>query len=317
MDSGRETWAGSRWQSNELIRGELRKEALEAYYDDRLDLAYEQAVAMGAGEAGSALELYRMIEAEHVTREHAEVTEIASGFRLEAARSLSDQGRNQLGALLLEEYRSVGAVLGYEPMGDVLTTLFLDELNVPWTPGRHGFMIDKVPYDKICLPAYLMENEAELREAARHEYAHVCALNITRGAVPTWLDEAIAMTLGGELDPEFVEDLKGGEVDWIGPADLDAEFCEDREDEEGRQAVYDAYQSSAVIGAYLVTHHGMESLGNVLRAFSNNSFWTEMKMRAINQRPADEALKECLGFGEKALFDRAFDWAVHGRVSSK
>jgi hypothetical protein len=47
---------------------------------------------------------------------------------------------------------------------------------------------------------------------------------------------------------------------------------------------------------------GKAKLGQLLDAFTDNTLLTDLKMRVTGQSPADEALKQVYGLGERELF---------------
>ena len=280
--------------------------ALDAYYWDRLDQAHELCATLGAGDAAYGIFVFRMIEAEWLTRQQAKAEQLDEWLTVEADPKEVKGDIGELHTRIRQGIAEVRRRIGWDESVPVWVTILADECNTPWTPGRHGFCVDKHPFDKICLPSNLTGNPLELVSAVRHEFAHVASLNLSRGRVPSWLDEAIAMQMGGELDPDAARFLVEDDA-WLGPRDLDEAFGEDREDEEGREIVWMAYQQCALIGRYLAEQKGEAFLGGLLRALAPGSVLAELKMRMLGQTPADRSLKRLAAVGEEELFEQVYD----------
>ncbi len=223
-----------------------------------------------------------------------------------------------LPALLVEQIIDacdhVARRFGYEHGPPVMVSALAAESNVPWMPGRHGYCIDKHPYDKICVPNYSLHDHDDLEHVVQHEYAHVISLNLSQGQCPHWLDEAVAMVAGGGVDRRAWRLLSAGVAEWRDPVSLDMAFMRNREDDGERQDVWLAYQQSAVIGFYLSSLKGEKGLADLLRGYSNNTLMQDILMRVRGVTGTDEALKEVYGFGTRELFEKAREWLVGGGV---
>jgi hypothetical protein len=120
---------------------------------------------------------------------------------------------------------------------------------------------------------------------------------LTQGRVPHWLDEGLAMLM--ENAPFHRS------ADWLDPAALNAAFEADRRDEEGLSRSGAAYVQSAQIVRHLHAIGGDEKLARLLRAFTNNNLWDEIKINLLGEPSAEEALHEVYGLGQAALFEAA------------
>lgn len=279
------------------------KAVQEDYYWDRLDVAYEAASSMGTGSYGLGLTLYRMIEAEHITRNHAQVDELTDWLELEWIPNDVSLSLSEVKEILLDAADEVCRRFEWTHGPKTRVTILARSANAPWAPGRHGFCVDKNPYDKICLPGNLTDHPQELHEAMRHEYAHVMTLNRSDAQVPIWLDEAIAMQASSGLHPQAGQMFAAGNWPWLSEHDLIKAFRSDRESEHGQNLVWRAYQQSAAIGAFLANEKGEKFLGSLMDAFTNNSMLSDLVMRMKGQEPVDEALGEIYGFGVKKLWE--------------
>ena len=299
--SGR-SWAGLSRRYGSSGGWGAWKSVSDQYYEDRLEDAFEAALSLGSYPNGQN-HLYRMIEAESLARKDSQIVSLNNHVRMETPERWSDEDVKSVGHHVLEAIGEVQSRMGVLEAFPVLVSFLPEEVNAPWTPGRFGYMVDKVPFDKICLPTNLRGNRTELGSATRHEFAHVVNLNLSNGEVPHWLDEGIAMVMGDSRDSGFVHRIKSGELDWLGPEVLSDRFEGDRSSQAGLTSVRWAYGQSAELGYALVEMGGETKLADLMRGFANNSTWQELKMRVTGQGHDDEALREVYGVGVKEFFE--------------
>lgn len=277
-------------------------DVLEAYYSDKLAVAAKLADEVGLGAGASFLTTYRLIEAEHLTRE-ASVLIDRGGWLLLEFQQPEDRDPTEyesaLRELVMVGCDQVTGLFNWSHGPRVLLTMLHPAANVPYVPSRDGYFMDKYPYDKICLPSMLLGSPDRLIAAVRHEYAHAMALNRTEGKCPIWLHEAIAM-VAEHGNANVMRPRK-----WRDQDSLHAAFRGDRNSDGGLALVSDAYAQSFVLGRYLYKLKGGSGLGELLDAFTDNSFGQELLMRVVNQRPEDEALKQVYGMGVTELFEKA------------
>ncbi len=270
-------------------------EAIRAYYQDEMVSAYAVAQRLGAGFGGAALRWYRMIEGEALTRERSRVEELEPWLSVEWDPSELHLGEEHRAALR-EPCREVAGRLGWNFEMPVRATVLLGEVDAPWHGARFGYCVDKYPYDKICLPLRAALDPERLRRVVAHEFTHVVTLNLTQARIPHWLDEGLAMLMEGDAP---------GVTEWMEPLALDAAFETDRRTDEGLQHSQAAYGQAAALVRTLRAHGGDETLSRLLRAFTNNSFWTEVKINLLGQPSVEEALHEVYGIGQHELFAEA------------
>ena len=286
--------------------------AFEHYYWDRLEEAYRTAVVLGAGAAASGLVGFRTIEGEWATRKRSAMHEATEWLTVEAIQDELPEDVERLQRRIVESCDRVVAKLGFDHGPSTLVTVMASEANVPWMPGRHGYCTDKYPYEKICIPNSSAHDHEDLDHVIQHEYAHVVNLNLSNGLCPLWLDEAVAMVIGGGADRRAWSALAAGRADWLSPEMLGRSFLRDREDDHERDLVWLGYQQSAVLGFFLADLKGQDSLGEVMRGYSNNTILADFIMRIRGDAPTDEALNEVYGFGTDDLFERAHVWLLEG-----
>jgi hypothetical protein len=286
--------------------------AIDHYYWDRMEAAYETAEPLGVGLAGRYVFWYRSIEAEYITRKQSERRKLADWLELETIPHEVGGREERVAEIVLAACDDVARRFGWEHGPPTLVSVLAAETDAPWTLGRYGFCVDKHPYDKVCLPNKAVFNERELRATTAHEYAHVITLNLSDAKVPRYLDEAVAMLAQGEFDEEVRREFVSGELEWYGPDDLDSVYVEERHDEAADDELWLAYQQSAQIGRYLASLKGEKALGDLMRAHFNNSIWTELKINVTSDTHTSEALREVYGMTEEQLFERALAWLKAG-----
>ena len=284
---------------------------LDLYYQDRMEEAFQFALSLGAGDAAFGTHTYRMVEAEWRAREYGVMREVNEFLSVEAPGALSEEGWNFLREVVREEFLNVCGRLGYEPVEKILVSLMIPESDAPWTPYRHGFFVDKEPYDKVVLPVSLLQDGGEFCSALRHEFAHGVNLNLAQGRMGAWMEESIAMTMGGRLDDHFLRALRADKSKWMEPRELNGVFQGDRRIGDGR-AIWRAYEQAGLLGRYLVGLKGESALGELARGFANNSGWKDLAMRITGQSGEDEALREVFGMSEGEVFSEALASATLG-----
>lgn len=292
------------WSRNTAAYGSIGERVewqnvLEHYYWDRLEEAFRTAEALGAGLGAQGLRLYRMVEAEYMTRVRGTRRQVADWLEIEVIPDEIELS-NELIEGIASACDAIADKLGWEHGPQTLVSVLSDEADAPWTLGRYGYMVDKHPLDKICIPLRAARDPDALHEVVAHEYAHVISLNLSQGRVPRWLDEAVAMS--AETDRKApAQDFVDGKAPWLSPRELEIAFGREQND----SGLWWAYQQSHVIGEFLIALAGSARLGDLLRGFANNSGWTELKMAITGQPHEDEALREVYGIGLRELFERA------------
>lgn len=302
MEEQSRNWSGQSRRYGSLGTYGAWDEVLDLYYEDRVEEAFEAAVALGAWPNGETY-VYRMVEAEALARSVSRETPLSGAVALEHPEGWESDELRVFGEAVLAGVTDVQERMGVWEAFPVKVTLLPREVDAPWTPGRDGFMVDKTPFDKICLPLYLSGRRKELEGAVRHEYAHVVCLNLSEGRVPTWLDEAMATTMGRDRNPAYRDRLRRGVVKWAGPEELSEWFHTDRRTGPGAKSVVWAYAQAWELGRALVERGGEGKLADLLRGFGDNSTWQELWMRVKGQTAEDEAMREVYGVGVEEFFE--------------
>lgn len=308
----RRAWAGLASRYGAAGESHAWKHVFEHYYWDRLEQAHRAASELGAGAAASGLIGFRTIEGEYSTRQRSTLHEVNEWLTVEVIEEELPEPVQVLSKHIVSFCDIVAKRLGFEHGPSTLVTVLSKDSNVPWMPGRHGFCVDKYPYDKICIPNFSTHDHDDLKHVVQHEYAHVITLNLSNGQCPLWLDEAIAMVAGGGADRRIWAALASGRAQWLAFDRLSSSFLRNREDDHERQIVWHAYQQSAVIGFYLANLKGEQGLAALMRGYANNTLIKDFMMRVKGQEPTDEALREVYDIDTKQLFELAHSWLKQG-----
>jgi hypothetical protein len=265
--------------------------------------ARQLALALGVGGTGAYTGWYRLFEAEAITRERSRVIPLYDWLDLEFVEDECPPVE-QFEPAIRSAVDAIAKRFGWRHGPKVRVAILAAEADAPWAIGRYGYMTDKFPYDKICVPNRALRDRGTLEVTVAHEYAHVIVLNGAEGKAPTWLDEAIAMLAEPHLDRNARQAFVSGRAEWLAPEALDRAFHAERRDGDNSRRVYLAYQQAAWLGRTIVSCCGEAKVARLLEGFVNNSTWNELRMRLTGQHPADEALREVYGMRETELFAR-------------
>jgi tetratricopeptide (TPR) repeat protein len=165
--------------------------------------------------------------------------------------------------ILEEAYREIGQRFNFFPSRPITVVLhtknqFLGDTGGPtWADG----LFDPV-LGRIQIPTQgAATNRAWLTRVLRHEFVHALLheeLGATGGAIPTWLNEGLAMQLAGDLWPE-VKILTPGEHHLIPLTALEGSW-ESLSDEKATIA----YTEASAATHYLIQRFGMHKVHEVL-----------------------------------------------------
>ena len=301
----RRAWAGTIARYGGVSSYGVWKVAIDAYYWDQmeqsLDVAQELGVVFGWQEWW-----FRLIEAEALTRKSSQILKVDELLSIEHVPSELHHF-TQVTADVTHACADVRQRFGWAEGGQTMVSVLSEQTNAPWTVGRAGYMMDKYPFDKICIPREITQVPQVLQSTIRHEYAHVMVLNLTAGKATTYLHEAVTMLAQDWQRTEDWAKFAKGEEPWLDPNALSAAF-DDQHDPNRTHARSLAYSQSAAIGFYLKSLEGEQKIGDLLRAFGDNPNWQQLKMTILGQSAADEALRQVYNFGERDLFERTIEW---------
>jgi hypothetical protein len=289
--------------------------ALEQYRLDRVVEAMDLVREHGIGEAGSHLQSFRLIEAEALTRSRCRQIELAAWLTFEFLPDEVDGREQELGAAILQTCDAIAARLGWDHRQRTHLAILADEANAPWAVHPYGYCTEKEPYEKICLPAYLLDDPLEFRQAVAHEYAHVISAGLSKRNAPRWLEEAVSVLVERPLDEEARAAFVSGEIEWLDPHDLELTVSSDGEepaDSEEEEALADdvwlGYQQAGWIGRYMASLGGERRLGDLLRQHADEGVLLNLRLAFTGRERFDAALRKVYGMTAKELFARTLEW---------
>ena len=120
-------------------------------------------------------------------------------------------------------------------------------------------------------------------------------MNLTQNRIPHWLDEGLAQLMEGS-NPK--------PTTWLDPNELNAAFETDRREDAGLAHAGRAYAQAATLVRHLHSIGGDAEFARLLRAFTNNNLWDEIKINLLGEPSVEEALHEVYGFGQGELFQQ-------------
>lgn len=283
------------------------KGPIEHFLWDRLEAAHQAASGITLGVAGEYVHWYRMIEAEWLTRSQGRIEAVNDWLKVEfiADETVGGEGLSARIEAICEQTAHDFQV---EERPEIMVSVLSAESDAPWVDARAGYFIDKYPYDKICIPQRSAFDPGHLQEVVSHEYMHALNLTLTQARCPLWLNEGIAMLAQTKLDPQTQRDFAAGNAPWKDPHRLDGAFHAEITGERDYAAIHRAYEQAAWLVRYLLTLGDRPKIADLMRAFNDNTFLEDLKMRLTSEEPAEEAIRQIYGFGQRELFSRAFRW---------
>jgi len=282
--------------------------AFEHYYQDRIIEALHEIRDYGVGEAGELLRWYRVIEAEAITRAKSEVLEVTSWLSLEYVPDETMGLEVELAGRTLDACTEVANRLGWSHGVTTRLAVLAEETDAPWATNPYGYCVSKEPFEKICLPNYLVDDPSEFSQAVAHEYAHVISTNIADEYAPRWVEEAVSVLVERRFDLETWQRFCQDESAWLGPGELESVLVDRTDDDGTKDEIWMAYQQAGWIGRYLSTLHGDRRLGEFLREIANESPGPNLVRTLIGRDRTEAALKRTFGMSRRDLFSRAQVW---------
>jgi hypothetical protein len=281
--------------------------ALEHYHWDRLEEAYREIFEHGIGEAGSYLRWYRLIEAEAITRRNSRVEQVTPWLTFEYIPDEVGPFRVELVEAMLRAADEVAVRLGWQHGQKTYLSILAEETDAPWATNPFGYCITKEPYEKICLPSYLIDDTEEFKQAVAHEYAHVISGTLSDNNAPRWLEEAVSVLAERRFDEPARQEFVQGIEPWLDPNELEL-MIEGSAEEEDEDSVWLAYQQAGWIGRYLVSLADEKKLGVLLREHADESLIRNLKLALTGRDRFDGALRAVYGMSARQLFDQTLKW---------
>jgi len=179
-------------------------------------------------------------------------------------------------------YNSVGADLGHFPTARIPVLLYTkrDYGSVTAGPDWSGGLYD----GKIRLPVGgVTKVTAQMRAVLFHEFAHVLISELTRGNVPTWLNEGIAEIQGRKEFAPATAGLRSGMEGQLLPlATLSGAFTS----MPGAQAGL-AYQQSHSMVQFMVSRYGWFAVQQILKHLGEQATMEQAAAKALSDWSLD------------------------------
>lgn len=264
------------------------------YFKDQVIEAQDMLDAVGIGSRGEYAPLRRLIIAEAETARYSNLLDLEGNLVLEFIPGEVPITADDLAKVVQHQFESICAVLGYDRSSPTLVTILKRGTDVGFNLGYES---PKQGYDKVCLNAETLY-DGSFVGVLRHELAHVAAYQLSASLVPTWVNEGIAVYLGGQLSTVG--------SDWDTPRELEAEFGRTasplRAELNAREA---AYQQSGWLIWFLVSEFGEAKLGELLRACTQESVLGFFRRALALGSRMEEPIRRTYSISEGELFDRA------------
>lgn len=180
------------------------------YMEDRLDISMQvvqDAFATAGWPAGGWDEFYNELVCEKDARDASDSQE-ADGLVIELDRG-STEFAGIVKSAALDARAHITDALKVDLTRKTMITVFLPDAAVDFISGSYGYVSHKTTLDKICIPHRSVLSYPAAFHTLVHEFSHVAAFALGGHNVPTWLDEGLAMCLGGDTtasnDPVTVD----------------------------------------------------------------------------------------------------------------
>jgi hypothetical protein len=275
---------------------------------DRIVEAFREIRDHGVGEAGDLLRWYRVIEAEAITRKKSEIIEVTSWLSLEFVPEETMGIECELAKRTVEACNEVAERLGWAHSVSTLLSVLAEETDAPWATNPYGYCVSKEPYEKICLPNYLVDDPAEFSQAVAHEYAHVISTNVADEYAPRWVEEAVSVLVERRFDVQTWRTFCRDADSWLSPFDLEALLIDRTDDDGTKEEIWMAYQQAGWIGRYVSFVYGDLRLGEFLREIANESPSANLLRTLVGKDRTDAALNRTFRTSKRDLFHNAYLW---------
>jgi hypothetical protein len=282
--------------------------AFEYYYQDQMVESYVEIRDHGVGEAGELLRWYRVIEAESETRLKSEVLEVNDWLSLEFVPDETMGLEIELGNRTLEACNQVAERLGWTHSVATRLAILAEETDAPWATNPYGYCVSKEPYEKICLPNYLVDDESEFSQAVAHEYAHVISTHLTDEYAPRWVEEAVSVLVERRFDIDAWQKFKQQPSAWLSVVELESVLIDRSDDDGTKDEIWLAYQQAGWIGRFLSQRNGDAALGTFLAEIANESPILNLFRIFLGRDRTEAALRRVYGLSQRDLFEKARLW---------
>jgi hypothetical protein len=281
-------------------------QAISLYDADQVVEASALARQLSVGAWGEYIAWWRTIEAEAQTRKAAVAIPITDWASLEFVEDEFESLREERVRSLLEVCDTTARALNWEHRAETRFTVLLEASYSDFATHPEGYMAEKDPYYKICLPMYVCEDPEEFASAVAHEYAHVISTEVADGRADRWLEEGISVWQEADANEEVLQMFREKSADWHTTESLEqlleggGAFIET--DEEELDLVYVAYQQAGVVVRHIANRYGEAKIAEILAAHLRADLGESLGLRT----PTESALLHVTGAGAQAHFSTAY-----------
>jgi hypothetical protein len=272
------------------------------YLDDKVVEAFHEAERLGGQDSNA---LY----AEARARREGEIFRVNSWLRVEAIRE-EIPNIEELLPLIQQACEDLSKRFGWDNREGTLVSFLPQDADQPWMPGRWGYFVDMVPYDKICLPHHLGGDQLELERTVRHEFMHGITLNLSNGNDPRWLTEAVATYIEGRDITRNIPAWRNKTMTWLSPDELNGALESDLREPSLHTRTAFAYSQACAIAHYLVFSGDERRLGELFAALGKGTIMHGLGERFLGRSRTDSAMREVYSFGEVEAFEYAREWVL-------
>jgi len=297
------------WSGLDIMDRPIWRAARELYLKDCVVEALAETERVGGFDCND-------IAAEAAVREKGKTWDVRDWLTVEAIPAEAGDRLPQVLEVIGTECESLSKLFGWDNREAIVVTFLPREYEAPWMPGRWGYFVDKVPYDKICLPHNLLDEPTEMRRTVRHEFMHSITLNLSNGHAPRWLAEGMSTLVEGRVSPQGWDRLAHSPDAWLDPAKLVGALTGDFRDPSKLGAVALAYDQASLLGLFLYLDGGADRTGALLRAAGDESLLLNVELEVLGRTRVDGALRRVYHVSEEELFDRALAWVHNSRIPS-
>lgn len=279
----------------------------ELYLRDQVVEAYREAENLGGQDSNDLF-------AESEVREKGLQTQVRSWLTIEGIADELPSPIEPIFEFIAQTCEDLSRRFGWDHRESTMISFLPVETDEPWMPGRWGYFVDKVPYDKICMPTRLAFNSLELRATTQHEFMHAITLNLTNGHESRWLSEALSMYAENRNSNRQWNRWRQGLDAWMSPHEANILIATDSRNAAQRPLIALAYAQAHAVAKYLVHVGGEMKLGRFLRTVGNESFGFNLRSRLLGHNRVDAALRAKYRMSEAEAFRRTYDWVMSGHT---
>ncbi|MES1228193.1 MAG: hypothetical protein ABUL72_05940 [Armatimonadota bacterium] len=284
------------------------------YYEDKVEEALFEASKLGGHDGSGRDNNYLYAEAE--TRREGTPLKLRPWLTLEVIESEISEHLQPIGEILGSECEALSRQFRWDNSEATWVTILPKGVEAPWMPGRWGYFIDKVPYDKICLPYHLVLDLPELRRTIRHEFMHDITLNLSQGRASLWVEEAFSTYAEDRFVPGHWVGFQKGALDWLNPNELNTMLSNDHRQPHLHASISTAYSQANFIARYLDAKFSSLTFGDFLTTLGHKTLLETVGEGLFSRSPVDTALHKVYHRSEGQVFAEALEWVKATRLSS-